>query len=138
MNIVCRMVVAAGLSLILSSNCFAADPVPLPCDPEDCPPIDPCEIAPEKCKDKGGPIGVQKDTSGTSVQQLPASAPDVACVKTCNSQVQTCYRGCTAGFNQCNARVGSDHYACQVYYDQCNSGCDSGHNACVARCPDRN
>jgi hypothetical protein len=29
--------------------------VPLPCDPADCPPIDPCELAPERCR-PGGPI----------------------------------------------------------------------------------
>ena len=35
-----------------------ADPVPIPCDPaKNCPPIDPCKINPDRCKDKGGPVG---------------------------------------------------------------------------------
>ncbi|MFZ5755443.1 MAG: hypothetical protein ACOY3X_00905 [Pseudomonadota bacterium] len=42
--------------LLLSPAAFA-DPVPIPCDPaKDCPPIDPCKINPDRCKDKGGPI----------------------------------------------------------------------------------
>jgi len=56
MNALHRMAVVAVMSIIISSNCLAADPVPLPCDPKDCPPIDPCKINPDKCKDKGGPI----------------------------------------------------------------------------------
>ena len=62
MDMIYRMVVVAGLSLVLSGNCFAADPVPLPCHPN-CGPIDPCKLAPERCKDKGGPIGSKQETS---------------------------------------------------------------------------
>jgi hypothetical protein len=47
--------------LLLSSHGVAGEtPVPLPCKPEDCPPVDPCKIAPERCKDKGGPIGASE------------------------------------------------------------------------------
>jgi len=38
-----------------TASVFAGDPVPLPCHPN-CGPVDPCKIAPERCKDKGGPI----------------------------------------------------------------------------------
>lgn len=44
------------VAVAFSTAVFAADPVPLPCKPEDCPPIDPCKINPDRCKDKGGPI----------------------------------------------------------------------------------
>lgn len=43
-------------SVITTSLSWAGDPVPLPCDPKDCPPIDPCKINPDRCKEKGGPI----------------------------------------------------------------------------------
>lgn len=57
MNLIHRMLTVAGILLLLSSNGFAQDGVPLPCDPAvDCKPVDPCELAPERCKDKGGPI----------------------------------------------------------------------------------
>lgn len=55
MNSICRSAVTLGISLVLASTIFG-DPVPLPCDPKDCPPIDPCKINPDRCKDKGGPI----------------------------------------------------------------------------------
>ena len=60
-----RALAIAGLLLALSSNTFADEPtpVPLPCEPADCPPIDPCKLAPERCKDKGGPIGTETSDS---------------------------------------------------------------------------
>ncbi len=39
---------------MMAGTCVAGDPVPLPCDPKDCPPIDPCKLAPERCKPPGG------------------------------------------------------------------------------------
>ena len=36
-------------------------PVPMPCDPAvDCPPIEPCKPAPERCKEGNGPISQEK------------------------------------------------------------------------------
>jgi hypothetical protein len=62
MKIIYRMLAVAGLLLALASPGFAEDtPVPLPCDPKDCPPIDPCKLAPERCTDKGGPIETSSD-----------------------------------------------------------------------------
>jgi len=49
--------VALGAPLGLVAFPAAADPVELPCDPADCPPVDPCELAPERCNPpEGGPI----------------------------------------------------------------------------------
>jgi hypothetical protein len=46
-----------GIALVLPLPSWAGDPVPLPCDPaKNCPPIDPCKLNPDRCKDKGGPI----------------------------------------------------------------------------------
>lgn len=50
------MLAVAGVLLVLSFNSFADEGVPIPCDPKDCPPIDPCKLAPERCQDTGGPI----------------------------------------------------------------------------------
>lgn len=48
--------IACLIALAFSSAAFA-DPVELPCDPAvDCPPVDPCKINPDRCKDPGGPI----------------------------------------------------------------------------------
>lgn len=38
----------------LTTGAAVADPVELPCDPADCPPIDPCTLAPERCNPPGG------------------------------------------------------------------------------------
>jgi hypothetical protein len=67
MKIIYRMLMLAGLSLMFSPNCLAEDPppVPLPCAPADCPPIDPCKLAPERCKDEGGPIESKEETSAS-------------------------------------------------------------------------
>ena len=78
MYMIYRMVVVAGLSLVLSGNCFAADPVPLPCHPN-CGPIDPCKIAPEKCKDKGGPIGAKTDAPAESQNKDNPEKSDDSC-----------------------------------------------------------
>ncbi|MDO8840046.1 MAG: hypothetical protein Q7V31_14075 [Parvibaculum sp.] len=49
--------VALGGAIWLADGIATADPVPLPCDPADCPPIDPCTLAPERCNPPdGGPI----------------------------------------------------------------------------------
>lgn len=57
-----RIIFLILLVFAFASPAMAGDPVPLPCDPVDCPPIDPCKLAPERCKDKGGPI--TKTTAG--------------------------------------------------------------------------
>lgn len=78
MDMIYRMVVIAGLSLALSGNCFAADPVPLPCHPN-CGPIDPCKMNPDKCKDKGGPIGTKTDTPAESQKKDKPQESDDPC-----------------------------------------------------------
>lgn len=50
-----------NILLPLAISAFAltgasAQDVPIPCDPATCPPIDPCKLAPERCKPPGGPI----------------------------------------------------------------------------------
>ncbi len=72
MDMIYRMVVVAGLSLALSGNCFASGPVYLPCHPN-CGPIHPCDIAPEKCEDKGGPL---YSTDGSAMEQLEQADED--------------------------------------------------------------
>lgn len=74
-----RNVMVVGLLLVLSAGCFAADPVPLPCAPEDCPPIDPCKIAPERCKDQGGPISSKKDASADIQKKNKTEKSDDSC-----------------------------------------------------------
>ena len=56
MNFTSRLIAIAA-SMLIGMTAANADPVPLPCDPaKDCPPLDPCKLAPEKCKPQGGPI----------------------------------------------------------------------------------
>lgn len=50
-----RRRLAACLIALISSGAWAYQ-VELPCTPETCPPVDPCKINPDRCKDPGGPI----------------------------------------------------------------------------------
>lgn len=52
MNTFYRIVLTVAMLSFYSTSW--ADPVPLPCEPN-CT-VDPCNLAPERCKDKGGPI----------------------------------------------------------------------------------
>lgn len=44
------------VALLVAGPAAAQTPVPLPCDPEDCPRVDPCQINPQRCEPQPGPI----------------------------------------------------------------------------------
>lgn len=52
------LLASASMALFAATPAMANDPVPLECDPAtDCKPVDPCELAPERCNPpEGGPI----------------------------------------------------------------------------------
>jgi hypothetical protein len=54
-RILCVML-TGGVLLSATPPTVTLGQVPIPCDPVTCPPIDPCTINPDRCKDKGGPI----------------------------------------------------------------------------------
>ena len=98
--------VAMFLGLIGPVSFLQADPVPLPCKPEDCPPIDPCKINPDRCKDKGGPISQSAD------QQVEASVAS----------------GCTVSHQECE-------YPCIEYYPN-GTDCRKTKKVCRTVCDD--
>ena len=86
-----------------------ADPVPLPCKIEDCPPIDPCKINPDRCKDKGGPIS--NEATLPSAELTPVGYDYSACI-----------RSCDRFYDQCVTRNGNIAY-CSGQHDSCRNAC---------------
>ncbi|TAN62748.1 hypothetical protein EPN18_04125 [bacterium] len=67
-----QLLLVLGVLIFFSlSNSWAFDPVPIPCDPVNCPPIDPCKINPDRCKDEGGPI--EKSQKNTVPETSPVT-----------------------------------------------------------------
>jgi len=72
------VVAVVGLLVVLSASCFAGDPVPLDCDPsENCKPIDPCKLAPERCKEPTIP------TTPPPKPEPPKPEPNCRCIRHC-------------------------------------------------------
>jgi hypothetical protein len=59
MKTIYRMTLAVAATILFLSTSSWADPVPLPCEPH-CT-VDPCKLAPERCKKGGGPIGAEAE-----------------------------------------------------------------------------
>ena len=150
-------------SLMFTSPSWAGDPVPLPCDPAtNCPPVDPCKINPDRCKDKGGPI---KFESGTYLDEpsaqfllsrdagpLPGehasfksdSREGVFDGKLCISgeresmsplilaDVQGCFDSCSTQAKTCLR--GCDNISDGQKKASCYEGCGAGQESCRARC----
>jgi len=104
MNVQTRWAVLVG-AVALSMSCLAAAQVQLPCDPKDCPPIDPCKINPDRCKDKGGPISGLR-----SERQLLAFDSD-KCISSCDMQYSSCIQR------------GNTNQYCNGHHKTCVSGC---------------
>jgi molybdopterin biosynthesis enzyme MoaB len=72
------------------------DPVPLPCEPH-CT-VDPCKLAPERCKDQGGPIGAKEkivtDSSYQKTEHMEKKTTDNCDYCVCNGG--TVKPACTA------------------------------------------
>jgi hypothetical protein len=105
---------AAAIVVLVCASAMA-DPVPLPCDPAKCPPIDPCKINPDRCKDKGGPI--EKDTKKQNPEAssgLPrALYAQASCTR--NGLASQCAQGCSAA-DSCRSN------AISYFAAQCQSG----------------
>lgn len=75
MNTFFRIVSTVATLLLYSASW--ADPVPV-----DCPPhctVDPCKIAPERCKDKGGPLNQTAIPAATDKADVKVQEPDDPC-----------------------------------------------------------
>ena len=74
-----RVMLIALALFYFPSVALSAD-VPIDCDPaKNCKPIDPCELAPERCKDQGGPISSKKDTSADIQRRNKPEQSDDSC-----------------------------------------------------------
>jgi hypothetical protein len=103
MNVQTRWSAIAGV-LLLSISCLAAGQVTLPCDPKDCPPIDPCKINPDRCKDKGGPINLRSERE-------PLAFNSDQCISSCDMYYDRCIKS------------GNTNQYCNGQHNSCVSGC---------------
>ena len=142
-----------GIALMTMSPSWAGDPVPLPCDPKDCPPVDPCKINPDRCKDKGGPI--KFDGNSRSELDQPTAGPFSEAHGGFKSEGRSDGNMCLTGeresmsplvladvqgcFDSCSSQAKTCLRGCDNISDNqgkasCYEGCRSGQESCRGRC----